>query len=41
MKSRITITSHEGMIINYARISRIDPDNYRDGTGYLTLKNQL
>ncbi|MEB2776980.1 hypothetical protein SYJ56_16810 [Algoriphagus sp. D3-2-R+10] len=41
MKSSMTKKSHTLMIKIYVRFSRIDPDNYRDGTGYVTNKNQL
>ncbi|MEB2783596.1 hypothetical protein [Algoriphagus persicinus] len=41
MKSSMTQASHSDMIINHARFSRIDPDNYRDGTGYVTFEKQI
>ncbi|MEB2778203.1 hypothetical protein SYJ56_23030 [Algoriphagus sp. D3-2-R+10] len=40
MKSSMTQATFREMIIIHVRFSRIDLDNYRDGTGYLTIEKQ-
>ncbi|MEB2783226.1 hypothetical protein [Algoriphagus persicinus] len=41
MKLSMTKATHRGMFIDHARFSRIDPDNYRDGKGYVAFKKQI